>query len=844
MTAWSDQWAAGRLGITLVEGDADAPVLVTDLLELAVRRNPRRAHLLVSRVLGKHLPADPVLVYGTSRLLGAQVADALLGRDSGIAETGGRLLAAALAGRTTAAGELVDRCEQHASDVMVDAVVLGFAETATGLGHGVADSLAARYLHSTRRAGSPTAARFREEHSHAPDHLLLPTDPGLLDSDDPLVLVDDELSTGRTALNTIRTLHLSRPSRGRYLIAALADLRPAEDRDRCATLAAELGVRIEVVALATGRLLLPPDALARGNALVAAHDRPAPVLSGGPKPLVLHWPAGVRAHGRHGFEPAERPALEQAVDRLAAQLAPGLGRRVLVLGFEELMYAPLRIAQALAGLLGPSGEVRFSATTRSPVLTVDESGYPIRTGLAFPAADVPLDGPGPRYAYNIAGRRFTDIVLVVDDEADTSELRGPAGLLSQLAAACDQVQLVRIPSADAHPVRLPEPLHGPAFGSYRPDEVSWLLTDLSGIPLEAPTEDREEAIQAGGAHYAESLPVEYQPGERYQQLYRRALAQSTDRVAAAVGLVTEQVLAARGPNPVLVSLARAGTPVGILMRRWGEQVHGLRLPHYAVSIVRGRGIDVLALRYLAGQHDPAQVVFVDGWTGKGAIVRELAAAVDAANRSLRLPADHRFAAEPAVLADTGHCVRIFGTREDFLIPSACLNSTVSGLVSRTVLNDRYIGDCRYHGAKFYAELASADVSNSFLDAISDRFDSVREQVLTQARDRPAAEPSWQGWQSVQQLARRYGIEDLNLIKPGVGETTRVLLRRVPWKVLIRRDALAELGHLILLAEQRGVPVELLDELSYRCVGLIQPNFSRTPAGAGVSAGGARSPHTR
>ncbi len=45
-------------------------------------------------------------------------------------------------------------------------------------------------------------------------------------------------------------------------------------------------------------------------------------------------------------------------------------------------------------------------------------------------------------------------------------------------------------------------------------------------------------------------------------------------------------------------------------------------------------------------------------------------------------------------------MRRFGTREDFLIPSACLNSTVSGLVSRTVLNDDLIGPADFHGAKF------------------------------------------------------------------------------------------------------------------------------------------------
>ena len=50
-----------------------------DLVGMALRRNPRRAHLLVSTVLGKHLPADPRLVYGAGRLLGALVADRLAG---------------------------------------------------------------------------------------------------------------------------------------------------------------------------------------------------------------------------------------------------------------------------------------------------------------------------------------------------------------------------------------------------------------------------------------------------------------------------------------------------------------------------------------------------------------------------------------------------------------------------------------------------------------------------------------------------------------------------------------------------------------------------------------------
>jgi hypothetical protein len=385
----------------------------------------------------------------------------------------------------------------------------------------------------------------------------------------------------------------------------------------------------------------------------------------------------------------------------------------------------------------------------------------------------------------------------------------------------------------AEPLR---PLYGPTFGSYRAEEVAWLLTDLSQLALEAPIAEREEAIQSGAAHYAESLPIEYQPSAAYQRLYTQALAESADRVAEAVGIVTELVLARRGPASVLVSLARAGTPIGILMRRWARFAHSLTLPHYTMSIVRGRGLDAVALAYLAQHHDPADIVFVDGWTGKGAIARELAAAVGTANLESGYPDGRGFSAELAVLADAGSCVHTFGTRQDYLIPSACLNSTVSGLVSRTVLNSDLLRSGRFHGAKFYAELATADVSNEFLDAISGRFSRVaavvRDSVGAVRSGAVDTSPTWRGWAEVAALARRYGVSDLNLIKPGVDETTRVLLRRVPWRVLVRDDAAVDLAHVRLLAAERGVPVEPVPGLGYSCLGLIRSR-SVVPPGPGT-----------
>lgn len=836
---WSGSWVAERLGVELV-GDGE----LRELLGLALRRNPKRAHLLVSNVLGKHVPQRPSVVYGAGVELGRRVRE-LLGEDGA----------------------------RHA-------VVLGYAETATGLGHAVADGLGlAPYLHSTRRPveGVARAGGFEESHSHATSHLLLPEDPDLLaagrggGADATLVLVDDEFSTGNTVLNTIRALHERYP-RKRYVIVALVDMRSPADRGRLAEFAEEIGARVDLVARNTGTVRLPEGVLEKGQALVAEQEaaqaaaqprvgwsgkRPEPLCTV-PRPhtrIDLQWPAGVPDGGRHGFTPAHRALLEPALPAMADRIADALGehpRKVLVLGFEELMYAPLRLGTALEERTG--AEVRYSTTTRSPVLAVDDPGYAIRTRLVFPAHDDPADGPGDRYAYNVAGGGFDAVVLVVDSTADTHALHGPRGLMQQLTPHAAHVLLAVVPSyvppgASAaeqapsnaphrphrphwqeEPSMLPEPLRGPAFSSYAPDEVGWLLQDLSDAELEAPTEEREEAIQSGGAHYAESLPVEYQPSEEYQDLFKAALELSAARIARAVGTVTETVMAERGPRPVLVSLARAGTPVGVLMRRWARLRHGVELPHYAVSIVRGRGIDANALRWLAAHHNPADVVFVDGWTGKGAITRELAAAIAAFEES---DGTEGFNPEIAVLADPGGCVRTYGTREDFLIPSACLNSTVSGLISRTVLRSDLVGPDDFHGAKFYRELAGSDVSGHFLDTVTDRFGEVADAVDAEVKDLLAADraPTWEGWAAVERISEEQGIHDVNLVKPGVGETTRVLLRRVPWKILAKRGAGADLEHIRLLAQQRGVPVEEVGELPYTCVGLIHPKYTRGATGA-------------
>ncbi|MDF3140846.1 phosphoribosyltransferase domain-containing protein, partial [Streptomyces sp. T21Q-yed] len=257
---WSGSWVAERLGVQL-EGDDE----LTQMLGLALRRNPKRAHLLVSHVLGKHVPQSPSVVYGAGFALGRRVRD-LLGADEA-----------------------------------ARAVVLGYAETATGLGHSVADGIGlAPYLHSTRRpvAGVARAGGFEESHSHATSHLLLPEDPALLVGDGPLVLVDDEFSTGNTVLNTVRDLHQRYPRR-RYVVVALVDMRSAEDAGRLEEFAREIGARVDLVAAASGTVRLPEGVLEKGQELVARYEAESSAgsaamggrSSAGPSGLVAQFPA-------------------------------------------------------------------------------------------------------------------------------------------------------------------------------------------------------------------------------------------------------------------------------------------------------------------------------------------------------------------------------------------------------------------------------------------------------------------------------------------------------------------------------------------------------------------------
>ena len=341
--------------------------------------------------------------------------------------------------------------------------------------------------------------------------------------------------------------------------------------------------------------------------------------------------------------------------------------------------------------------------------------------------------------------------------------------------------------------------------TYKKEDVELLLKDITGLVKPQSTQEREQLIQQGW-HYCEMLPIEYSPSEAYMEAYETALKVFADSTSEAVGVLADKIMEEKGRSVVLVSLARAGTPVGILLKRYLRWKYGITVPHYSISIIRGRGIDQNAMRYLLCRYRPEDMLFVDGWIGKGAILSELRKAV----------ADFPgVSPELAVLADPANVTKLCGTHEDILIPSSCLNCTVSGLVSRTFLRDDIIGETDFHGAVYYGELEAQDLSYAFISEIQSRFQKEYSQKDTG--------DSGQGLDEVLRIGREFKIEDVTLIKPGIGETTRVLLRRVPWKVLVHEKYMGDkaLEHILRLAKEKNVPVQTYPLKNYKACGIIK-----------------------
>ena len=344
-------------------------------------------------------------------------------------------------------------------------------------------------------------------------------------------------------------------------------------------------------------------------------------------------------------------------------------------------------------------------------------------------------------------------------------------------------------------------------GSYEPQDVTFLLKPVELNETDVAT--KEALIQSGARHYSEMLSPEEPPSAEYLELFEAALARNGARLAADIAALATSLDARQpqGREIVLISLVRAGTPIAILIARALRRL-GRNVAHYAVSIIRDRGIDPVAMAHILQNHEAQDIVFVDGWTGKGAIATELRTSLAGTMDPFLV-----VVADPAGQAD------LAATHDDYLIASGLLNSIVSGLVSRSILNKDITAPMDFHACVMFDDLAPFDRSRDFVDHI-DALSEAAGPIVIQPSVRAAAHEACENM--VVSILAETQVGNRNLVKPGIAEATRVMLRRVPDRLYIRDEADPDVQHLIHLANAKGVHIEPLNYAGhFRAVAVIR-----------------------
>jgi hypothetical protein len=354
---------------------------------------------------------------------------------------------------------------------------------------------------------------------------------------------------------------------------------------------------------------------------------------------------------------------------------------------------------------------------------------------------------------------------------------------------------------------------------YLPDDVTVLFRDLTGVLSPLPMDEVAAISRAtNGTGHRSVVPVEEPPTAATLALYDRLEIDRAAEVALLAHVVARQLADEHPDGVVLASVARAGTPVGVVLHRVLRDLLGHPSAHYTFSFLPNIALDEAALRHIVAHHNPADVRFVDGWSGKGGVARHLAAAL--AEAAPRIGADLN--PELVLLSDPGAASTTVGTRADVLLPSAVLNAPVSGLLSRSVtIAD---GDGR-HGAITYEDLRPYDRSLSFVDAV------LAAAAVTDARSVDAAltavtaagPATFHGWAYMEQLATEFAMPNmLNFVKPGLNETCRALVARKPARILLdptkEGEDTAVIRH---LADEKHVPIEERHDMPYTTIGLAE-----------------------
>ena len=395
--------------------------------------NAKRNFLFVSKALGKHLEVEPNMC----SVMGYLLASLRYGRSP--------QLGAWLDYVQTPSSYRLSIADQLKTPYQTDekVVVMGFAETATGLGMAVASAIKDSYYIQTTRESIqdvPNFIQFEEEHSHATQHQCFPLDREAIQQADRLIMVDDELTTGKSLLNMVSELIKVTPIR-QFTMLTILDWRSAEHEAMLQEMCDTHGIEIEVQALIKGVATTTDQTVYQGQTPTALTGilPPDQHLSLKQVPRMTRQTAsGAVAYycqnGRFGMKQSAFEELEIQCQQAAKLISDELRKRqwrgkfygkILVLGHGEDIYYPSRVAAALTHCY--EGLVDFKSTTRSPIYCQSVEGYPIQQAHSF------VDEEGVTYFYYNKDR--------IDEAYDAVVFITEKPIQTQLAARQLTVQL-------------------------------------------------------------------------------------------------------------------------------------------------------------------------------------------------------------------------------------------------------------------------------------------------------------------------------------------------------------------------------------------------------------------
>ena len=407
------------------------------LFDMALRINKKRRFLFVSQVLGKHLAVDPNIPLLTSHLL----AYLFMEQRYGYVDEFAQKVSRAIQMKQNLLNVLTASRAQKLTPPSA-VLIIGFAETATALGHGFFEKFAGdvQFVHTTREhlVNVEPVICFEEEHSHASSHRLYAEETFFL-RETEVVLVDDEMTSGKTNRNIIRQLHEKYPHLTTFTLVSILDFRTAQARDEMQQLAHELGITIHSVSLftgafqieETGELQMEEMGAHKNEANGPLHTEIVPAMPQHRARLeyslerllqdalmeqasyceaqYVKYANYYQDSGRFGLSVDGQQRLEKHVAQVAELLQKRRSQgRCLVLGTGEFMYVPMSIA------LHMGDDVSYHATTRSPIYAHEQSL--IYNKFTFPSADFP---GVTNYLYNIPANYYTDIFVVYERIMDS-----------------------------------------------------------------------------------------------------------------------------------------------------------------------------------------------------------------------------------------------------------------------------------------------------------------------------------------------------------------------------------------------------------------------------------------